>query len=200
MGLGDLELGAPNSLGSLKHTAQCLELTDLARLVELLIDREPPSHQNSVNNNHHQVAQQQLSQIYTNLMIEQLLKKLCNTNTNNNDQQSQQQQQQQQSNENKTVATTKTTSISDEINNTRFMSLFNRSRIDLSRFESDFELDTISRDLVIKEKYVYPSQDLSPHFLDACFENSVLINLDRTNETGNFMFLNPLEYINRSNN
>lgn len=147
MGLGDIDLGPRNSLSNLKQTAQFLELADLARLVDLVLEREPPVPTHSQS--------QPLGQMYTNLMIEQILKKLCGGDPHTQLEQA----------------------------NLRFTSLFNRAKVDLSRFERDFELDTISRDLVIKDKYVYPSQDITPNFLDAIFENSVHVNLD-SNQPG----------------
>lgn len=178
-----------NSLVKLKQTAQLVELYDLARLAELLLEREPlppppppppapinnQNHNNNNNNTNNHIQnyqqQQQLSQIYTNLMIEQLLKKLYRGEQTSSPIAELVQQ---------TVPQPPSQPRAGPLAslNTRFASLFNKSKLDLARFEADFELDTISRDLVIKDKYVYPSQDVTPTFLDACFENSVLINLD----------------------
>ena len=201
MGLGELEfMSTRHTLSNLKQTAQLIELADLVRLVDMILEREPPPAQaltpptmlpplqpssasshlinNHIHNNNPYQHQQQLSQLYTNLMIEQLLKKLCREQQQSNSSPPppppQQQTQSQQSISNQCTSYTSVTAAT----NSRFASLFNKSKIDLSRFENDFELDTISRDLVIKDKYVYPSQDLTTNFLDACFENSVLINLD----------------------
>lgn len=191
MGTGDIDMGMRSNFGQLKLTAQYLGLTDLVRIVEVLLERQPQpppppilpqplaGSQTTTSNNNNNNAQH-LSQIYTNLVLEQFLKQMCNNESR--------------------VSTSSSSSSSSSLSlsssngpqllnivdqsNSRFANLFARCKLDFSRFRGNFELDTISRDLIIKDKYVYPSQEEQSGFLDSCFDNLILINLEPLKKLG----------------